>query len=942
MSLFTLTIPASYSRRALSSVDLNSIVARFVLAAGLDPSSVSARFADSEQQQQAPCASLCSQDAFVSDGVSSRRVLSSDVSDNATATDVASSSCREVLGVCGAEVAFVEAECLVPGPPFPPSAPPLPPPPMPQAPPPSPPPPSPPAPTAPPQLPPDSVPSLVVSPSVLDIRADQLTVIWQPPVSDGGLGIDAYRTWVCDVASHGCIVTEVPASQTSVTVALAARRNVTVSVEALNALGTSGNATVGATDDDNGACHTFASPTCAGPSEPCYYDPACASDTVSLGCNAGGRHPYCRFCGFGAFESIQCPSNPSHPSGEVFTTPCAPAEGLEPFLAPPQPALDNETTLHVWWWAPFDNGVPLQQHELMIVPPDTAASGDVVCTTSAVDGIILDPACSGGPLYSTHCGAGGHSLCRDCGDEIGQEPCSSGQPHALGEADAIGGGAVRIRVPHTDSASRLQQFVLFDLLRGTEYTMTVRSRNRLGWGAPSPPVALRTAGDPPPPPTSLALDSAAALSAEDEGPMTLGPIIAGVVLLLCCGCGVYWYRRFVAKCKVRKKDPTHEEVMIEDLAQLEEPEEIPRWSLPAPQRLRAVMSDPLASIPIPIIEEQATAPAQVNQVLVYLSKQEQKRLKELEQKERAAEAERKRKEKEEALGAQKSAAARGAGRGAGGNNANHRESKIGYKPGRTVGQLGLNVEAKAGGDAGGGSSATGDIESYFESKGLTPKQGKTRLTVEERQKIARQAAVLGHRAERIAHRPISGDDDMATYYQKATWVAGETRQILNDASLDWPEMLLEKGDADGVKSASQEAVTSDPYVKKVRETVEPDTYGAFLAILQSHAQKTEGCPTEEDVHKEVSRLLEDHSELLAEFPQFMQGLGRVALGATVEPAAGAGAGGAEIAQSPPDAVAEGTDETPEKETAPPEVPPPPSSPPSPGGALTPSDDPLVA
>lgn len=382
-----------------------------------------------------------------------------------------------------------------------------------------------------------------------DVSSDQLTVTWQPPATDGGLAIQTYRTWVCDVNSPICTVTEVPASRTTVTVAVAARRNLTVSIEALNALGSSGNATVGATHDDNGACHIYARSVCAGPDEPCYYDPACALDTVSLGCNAGGVHPNCRFCGFGGFAGIPCPSDPA-PSGEVFTTQCVPSEGLAPFLAPPQPALNNETTLHVLWWAPFDNGVPLEQHELIVAPSEADASGDVICTSTATEGVVLDPACSGGPLYSTRCGVGGHSLCRECGDEAGQEPCSSGRPHALGDADAIGGGAVRIRVAHADMADRLQQFVLFNMVKGTEYTVTVRARNRLGWGAPSAPAALRTAGDPPPPPSSLALDSAAALSAEDEAPLPLGPIVAGVVALLCCCCGAYWHRRFITKFNV--------------------------------------------------------------------------------------------------------------------------------------------------------------------------------------------------------------------------------------------------------------------------------------------------------------------------------------------------------------------------------------------------------
>jgi serine/threonine protein kinase len=52
-----------------------------------------------------------------------------------------------------------------------------------------------------------------------------------------------------------------------------------------------------------------ASANCAGPDEPCYLDMRCgtADDPHGgLGCNAGGWE-WCRFCGFGQFESIACP-----------------------------------------------------------------------------------------------------------------------------------------------------------------------------------------------------------------------------------------------------------------------------------------------------------------------------------------------------------------------------------------------------------------------------------------------------------------------------------------------------------------------------------------------------------------------------------------------------------------------------------------------------------
>lgn len=338
------------------------------------------------------------------------------------------------------------------------------------------------------------------------IGTDELTVEWLPPTDDGGLPIQSYRAWACDVETAACYGAVSDAEVAAMTISsLPTCSNFTVSVEALNSLGSSGNVTVG-------------------------------GDTVM-----------------------------SSVVGTIFTTPGIPADGHAPFMAHPLPAFDNETTLNLMWWAPFDNGVPLEQHELIVAPPGTDASGDIICTTSAVDGVILDPACSNGPLYSSHCGVGGHSLCRECGMEIGQEPCSDGTPHALGDADAMGGGAVRIRVPHSGIATRLQQFFLFDMVKGTEYTVIVRARNALGWGAPSPPATLRTAGDPPPPP-SLALDSAAALSAEDEEPPPFGLIAAGVVFLLIVCCVCVCVKKFRERFEVLKREEVENTETLEEEA----------------------------------------------------------------------------------------------------------------------------------------------------------------------------------------------------------------------------------------------------------------------------------------------------------------------------------------------------------------------------------------
>lgn len=274
-------------------------------------------------------------------------------------------------------------------------------------------------------------------------------------------------------------------------------------------------------------------------------------------------------------------------------------------------------------------------------------------------------------------------------------------------------------------------------------------------------------------------------------------------------------------------------------------------------------------------------------MLVYLSNQERKRLKEEEQKERAAEAERKRKEKEEALGVKKDAG-RGPGSGGGAaNGAKARVSKIGYRPGRTIGQLGLNVEAKGGADSGGGGGgAAGDLDSYFESKGLVAKQSKTRLTPEERQQLARQAALLGHRAERIAFKPPDSDDDMSMYYQRASRVAGETRQIIaeGEESLDWPEMLLGTGASSSAEGALGRVESG--------------------AAAQPSASSSGAC-AEASRSTPGSASVEASQSASGEWPSALLG----------------------------------TDDKSEKT---PEVPPPPSSPPSPGGGMEPADEALSA
>jgi hypothetical protein len=57
-----------------------------------------------------------------------------------------------------------------------------------------------------------------------------------------------------------------------------------------------------------GNCGPTGAPTCAGPSENCFYDPTCSTGN-GLYCNAGGKGQNCRFCG--GSGQMRCPGRPA-------------------------------------------------------------------------------------------------------------------------------------------------------------------------------------------------------------------------------------------------------------------------------------------------------------------------------------------------------------------------------------------------------------------------------------------------------------------------------------------------------------------------------------------------------------------------------------------------------------------------------------------------------
>ena len=97
-------------------------------------------------------------------------------------------------------------------------------------------------------------------------------------------------------------------------------------------------------------CTTSAAAVCGGPTEPCFYDPACA-DTTSpdhhggLGCNAGGLGLLCRFCGFRHFlncphaRSAPPPASPAPQSTALLADEASALSALEKELATEELAL---------------------------------------------------------------------------------------------------------------------------------------------------------------------------------------------------------------------------------------------------------------------------------------------------------------------------------------------------------------------------------------------------------------------------------------------------------------------------------------------------------------------------------------------------------------------------------------------------------------------------
>ena len=121
-------------------------------------------------------------------------------------------------------------------------------------------------------------------------------------------------------------------------------------------------------------CADVPTPTCAGPHEDCYYDPACADPSSDphggLGCNAGGVAQSCRFCGFGHFPN--CPVTAAGAASAALA-----GEGEPPTPPPPSPPPPPETPTRAGLCEVFE-GRPACADAAWSRPADATLHAEVV------------------------------------------------------------------------------------------------------------------------------------------------------------------------------------------------------------------------------------------------------------------------------------------------------------------------------------------------------------------------------------------------------------------------------------------------------------------------------------------------------------------------------------------------------------------------------------
>ena len=181
---------------------------------------------------------------------------------------------------------------------------------------------------------------------------------------------------------------------------------------------------------------------CAGPSEPCFFDPRCREPWNDphggRGCFAAGKGPNCRFCGFGSFMGIPCPvgrvrSTAPHPRQtsvsvslrwpeieyyiEIAAPDCEPPSA-PPSAPPPSPPPPSTP--------PLPPPTPPPSPPPPMPPPPSPAPPGAKCSPQARGGICSgsltelcyrDDRCVEGsdPHGGLGCNAGGNRKCRFCG-----------------------------------------------------------------------------------------------------------------------------------------------------------------------------------------------------------------------------------------------------------------------------------------------------------------------------------------------------------------------------------------------------------------------------------------------------------------------------------------------------------------------------------------------
>ena len=315
---------------------------------------------------------------------------------------------------------------------------------------------------------------------VVNISTDSLFVEWSPPAEDGGVPVSGYGVYACDVDQPACIYYQLDGAPPGTHIELAplpSGRNFTVSVQGLNSIGASANATAAGTS----------------------------------------------------------------------TTHAPPLQGWQPFRAPDLDGLPMETSIHVIWSPPYDNGLPISAYNLTTDGVSTFVAADAFTPQFALVNLLPGSTHSFAVAAINALGEGSVSEVT----YINTTEAVPLQPRAPSTIPATNSSTYMVRItPPYDGGRAILRYeievtytlggpqVFTDFLAfpealytipdsvyvaGIEYEIRVRAENALGFSPYSDPLEVLNANqERPAPPQNLALSRGACLAEAVNGQQRCG------------------------------------------------------------------------------------------------------------------------------------------------------------------------------------------------------------------------------------------------------------------------------------------------------------------------------------------------------------------------------------------------------------------------------------